>query len=168
MPVTANWNLEYESPSSLPGVTITGGPSNASPILAVQVDTALTMLSSRIDDADTDITALQADVVGLDADVTALQASITNLTNWTRVGTRSTSFTTLDSFTASVTYGFTFPAAPSVVANISDGSAAAARWDARAISPTTTGFTLFVFSNAAGSTSTWSSIPVNWTASYRP
>jgi hypothetical protein len=167
MPTTTNWELEYESPSSLPGVTLTGGPALASPILAVQVDSALTTLSARIDGIDSDIAAIQSDITDMQTDIAANTASITNLTNWTRRGTASLTFTTQESFTASVSFGFTFPAVPTVTTNLRDSSAATARWDSRAITITTTGFTVFVYSNAAGATSTWSAIPIGWVANYR-
>jgi hypothetical protein len=167
MPVSSTWGFEYESPSSLPGITLTGGPGGGSPILAVQVDAALNTVSGRIDDVEDDITAINADIADLENDITAGQASITNLTNWSRVGTVSMSFTTLNSSTASVSFGFTFPAAPRVLGNIDSGAGSTAGWVARPISITTTGFTMFVF-QAAGTTSTWAAIPVNWVATYRP
>lgn len=168
MPVTSNWSFEYESPSSLPGVTLTGGPSNASPILAVQVDAAMTTLAGRIDDNDDAITAIQGDISDIETDITAGQASITNLTNWTRTGSASVSFTTQDSFTVAVNFGFTFPAEPTVMTNIHSGAGSTSRWGSRSISTTTTGFTLFVFAPTAGLTQTWASIPVGWVATYRP
>jgi len=166
MPVTTTWDFEYESPSSLPGITLTGGPGGGSPILAVQVDAALNTVSGRIDGIDTSITGINADIADLNNDITAGQASITNLTNWTRVGALSMSFTTQSSATASVSFGFTFPAAPKVLGNIDSGAGSTAGWCARPISITTTGFTMFVF-QAAGTTSTWAAIPVNWVATYR-
>jgi hypothetical protein len=168
MPVTSNFGFDYESPSSLPGVTLTGGPSNASPILAVQIDAAMTTQSGRVDDVESDILAIQSDITDLQTDIVAGQTSITNLTNWTRTGTTNVSFSALEASTVAVTFGFTFPAVPKVMTNIQNGAAATSRWDGRAITVTTTGFTLFVYSNAAGSTSTWSAIPVDWTATYRP
>lgn len=167
MPVTTNFGFEYESPSSLPGVTLTGGPSMASPILAVQVDAAMATMSNRIDGIDTDIAAIETDISDIQSDITAGTASITNLTNWTRTGTRLTTFTALDNFTATVSFGFTFPTAPKVVTNITSGAGETGRWDSRAFNITTTSFTLFVYSNASGSTNTWSSIPVDWVATYR-
>lgn len=168
MPTTSNYDFEYESPSSLPGITLTGGPAMSSPILAVQVDAALTTIEARIDDVDTDITNINSTIATMQTSIDTNTANITNLTNWTRVGTRSTSFTTQEAFTATVTFGFTFPAVPFVGININDGSASTSRWDWKAISITTTQFTLFVYSNASGATSTWSAIPVQWFATYRP
>lgn len=168
MPVTSNYGFEYESPSSLPGITLTGGPAMVSPILAVQVDSALAVIESRIDTHDTDIANIQSDITDIETDITAINTTTTNLTNWTRTGTRNVSFTALDSTTVVQTFGFTFPAAPVVMLNINDGSASTARWDWKCISITTTQFTMFLFSNAAGSTSTWSAVPVQWQATYRP
>jgi len=166
MPVTSNYGFEYESPSSLPGVTLTGGPALASPILAVQVDSALATIEARIDNIDSDIVTIQSDITAVENSVTAVQTSITNLTNWSRRGTASISFTTLSAFTAVVNYGFTFPSVPTVMTNIDSGVGATSRWESRAISATTTNFTLFLYqSNAV--TNTWTDIPVSWTALYR-
>jgi hypothetical protein len=167
MPVTSNWNFDYESPSSLPGITLTGGPSLVSPILAVQVDAALTTVSGRIDDVEDDITAIQTDISDIETDIVAGQTAITNLTNWTRTGSTAISFTTQDSFTQAVLFGFTFPDIPKVMTNINSGAGATSRWISRAISITTTGFTMFVFAPTAGLTQTWVSIPVDWVATYR-
>jgi hypothetical protein len=167
MPTTTNWGFEYESPSSLPGITLTGGPGGGSPILAVQVDTALNTVSGRVDAVESDITGINADIADLENDIIAGQTNITNLTNWTRIGTRSVSFTTQSSFTVATTFGFTFAAPPGVTTSIDSGAGETARWGSRAISVTTTGFTLFVFQNQA-TTNTWVNIPVVWIAHYRP
>jgi hypothetical protein len=103
------------------------------------------------------------------SDISTGNTNITNLTNWTRRGTALVTFSNVDSFSTSVSFGFTFPGAPTVTnPNINASSSAEARWDARALNPTTTGFTLFVYSNASGATSSWSAVPVTWTAVYRP
>lgn len=167
MPVTPSWGFEYESPSSLPGITLTGGPGGASPILAVQVDAALNTVTGQINAVESDITTINNDITAVELSVAAGQTSITNLTNWTRVGTVNMSFTALSSSTQVVNFGFTFPAEPRVFGNINSGAGATSRWVARPINITTTGFTMFVFS-ADGATNTWASIPVNWTAHYRP
>jgi hypothetical protein len=166
MPTTANWSLEYESPSSLPGVTLTGGPAMASPILAVQVDAALTSLTGDIDDVEDDITTINSSISTINTTLTSHQNNITNLTMWTRTGTQNMSFSGLSSSTVSVNYGFTFPAAPKVVTNIDSAAGETARWCSRAYNITTTGFTMFVF-QAQATTNTWSSIPVSWVATYR-
>lgn len=140
----------------------------SSPILAVQVDSAMSILSGRVDDHDDDITAINSDISDIETDITAGQASVTNLTNWTRTRVTNVSFTTQDSFSLAVSFGFTFPAEPVVVTNINSGAAATSRWISRAISVTPTGFSLFVFSSVSGATSTWSAIGVGWTATYRP
>lgn len=72
MPSTPNYGFDYESPTSLPGVTLTGGPTNTFPILAVQVDTALNDLQGTVDSQGADIATLSADVETLEEDVTAL------------------------------------------------------------------------------------------------
>lgn len=166
MPITTNWGFEYESPSSLPGITLTGGPGGGSPILAVQIDTALNTVSGRIDTVETDITGLEADVADLENDITAGQTSITNLTNWSRRGSVGISFTSQSSSTVGVSFGFTFPAPPTVMTNIHTGVGAAARWISRAINTTTTGFDMFVHS-ADATTDTWSSVDVTYIALYR-
>lgn len=165
MPTTAVWGFEYESPSSLPGITLTGGPGGSSPILAEQVDAALNTVSGRIDDVEADIVTINADIAAVELSVAAGQTSITNLTNWTRAGTVNMSFTTLNSSTASVSFGFTFPATPRVTTNIDSGAGETARWCSRAISISTTGFTMFVF-QAQATTNTWTTIPVSYVAHY--
>lgn len=167
MPSTTNWGLEYESPSSLPGITLTGGPGNVSPILAVQVDGALNTLSGQIDGLTDDIADINGEITDLGVDIAAGQTSITNLTNWTRTGTTNVTFTSVTSNTSSVSFGFTFPAAPRVMTNIDSGAGATALWCSRAINISTTGFSMFVF-QTQGSAGTWTSIPVSYTATYRP
>lgn len=158
MPNTSNYNFEYESPTSLPGTTLTGGPGGGSPILAVQVDSALAAVESQ--------GAINAsNIVANTLTIASNSTSITNLQNWTRRGTALINFTTLSSFTATVNFGFTFPSAPTVVTNIDVSSGAAARWESRATSITTTGFTMFVYQSQAV-TGTWVDIPVSWIAHY--
>lgn len=67
------------------------------------------------------------------------------------------------SFTTNVNFGVTFPAAPSVHVNLNNGAGSTAGWNGRAISVSTTGFTLFGF----GSSSTFS-VSWQWTAIYAP
>lgn len=167
MPTTTNWGFEYESPSSLPGITLTGGPGGASPILAVQVDSALNTVTGQIDAVEADITTINGEIDDLEIDIASGQTSITNLTNWTKRGSVNMSFTSLNSSTQAVSFGFTFPAPPHVFGNIDSGAGATARWVARPINTTTTGFTMFVFS-ADAAVGTWSAVPVNWVAHYRP
>lgn len=159
MPNTTNYGFDYESPTSLPGTTLTGGPTTSLPVLAVQVDSALASLQSTVSGQATTIADNQAAI-------TANQTSITNLTNWTRRGTVLVSFTTLNSSTAAVSFGFTFPAIPTIVTNLDSGAGSTARWETRAISATTTGFTMFVYQSQAN-TGTWVDIPVSWIAMYR-
>lgn len=65
MPTSANFGFEYETPSTLPGITITGGPSGATPILAVQVDDALTGVRNTAEDNAADIAAVQTTLAGM-------------------------------------------------------------------------------------------------------
>jgi hypothetical protein len=159
MPNTSNFGFDYESPSSLPGVTLTGGPTTSSPILAVQVDAALASLENTVSAQATDIAALEA------ADVT-INTSLTNLTNWSRRGTVSITFASAVSATTAVNFGFTFPATPTVTTNIDVGAGATTRWESRAISVTTTGFTMFVYQSQAIANA-WTDIPVSYIALYR-
>lgn len=159
MPNTSTYGFDYESPTSLPGTTLTGGPTTTMPVLAVQVDAAIASLATTVSGQATDINTLESSIV-------TNQANITNLTNWTRRGTVSLSFSGVNSFTQAVNFGFTFPGVPTVFGNIDSGAGATARWVARPITLTTTGFTMFVFS-ASSDTATWTNIPVNWVAHYR-
>lgn len=159
MPNTTNYGFDYESPTSLPGTTLTGGPTSTMPILAVQVDSAISSLASVVTDQATEMAALQVSI-------NANQTSITNLTNWTRRGTVSMSFSSLNSSTTVVNFGFTFPGTPTIMTNIDSGAGSTARWESRAIFPTTTGFTMFVYQSQATAGS-WTDIPVSWIAHYR-
>jgi hypothetical protein len=159
VPNTSNYAFEYESPSSLPGTTLTGGPGGGSPILAVQVDSTIAAIETRVDN-NTDSIALNT------AAISANGTSITDLQNWTRRGTVLISFTTLNASTAVVNFGFTFPTVPTIVTNIDSGAGATARWESRAITATTTGFTMFVYQSQAN-TGTWVDIPVSYIATYR-
>lgn len=160
MPNTSNYGFDYESPTSLPGTTLTGGPTSTMPVLAVQVDAALASLAGTVSDQASTISSMQSTIA-------TVQTNITNLTNWTRTGSTNLSFTTQLSFTQDVAFGFTFPAVPKVLANVDTGVGATARWVPRPINVTTTGFTMFVFS-ASSNTATWVDIPVIWVATYRP
>lgn len=160
MPNTSNYGFDYESPTSLPGTTLTGGPTSAMPVLAVQVDAALASLATTVSNQATAIASIQATITGL-------QEDISDLTDWTRTGTVNMSFGVANSSTTAVNFGYTFPSEPVVLGNINSGAGATARWVARPITVTTTGFTMFVFS-ASSDTSTWTDVPVNWTATYRP
>lgn len=159
MPNTSNFGFDYESPGSLPGTTLTGGPTTSTPILAVQVDSALLTIQTAVSEHATMISTAQNDIVENTDD-------IEDLTAWTRLGTVTMSFSGVASSTAPVNFGFTFPGLPQVYGNIDSGIGATARWVARPISVTTTGCTMFVFSGNA-TTATWSDVPVNWVAHYR-
>lgn len=159
MPNTSNYNFEYESPTSLPGTTITGGPGGGSPILAVQVDTALASVETKADINASNITANTNAIA-------AGSTNITNLQNWTRRGTVLVNFTSSGSFTTVVNFGFTFPTVPAVVTNVDSGAGPTARFETRAITLTTTSFTLFVYTSVIGGTATWVDVPVSWIAHY--
>jgi hypothetical protein len=159
VPNTSNYGFDYESPSSLPGVTLTGGPTTSSPVLAVQVDAALASTDNVVSNQASDIAALEASVA-------AATTSITDLTNWSRRGSTSFTFTSQSSSTTGVNFGFTFPGIPTVMAQIDTGVGATARWEARAISINASGFIMFVYSSDATS-DTWTDIPVSYMALYR-
>lgn len=159
MPNTSTYGFDYESPTSLPGTTLTGGPTATMPVLAVQVDAALSSLQTTVSTQGSLIAANQANIA-------SNQTDITNLTNWTRRGTVLISFTTLSQSTAVVNFGFTFPTLPTITTNIDSGAGVTARWESRAITITTTGFTMFVYQSQA-TTATWVDIPVSWVAVYR-
>lgn len=162
MPSTSNFGFDYESPTSLPGTTLTGGMSGSTPILAVQVDAALTSVNATVQGHTASINTNTATGV-------ANATNVTNLTNWTRVGTQLLTFVTLDNYSAPTTnFGFTFPGNPVVRTNINTGVGATSRWHSRAISITPTGFVIFVFASTAGLTSSWTDIEVGWEATYRP
>ncbi|TDD98891.1 H-type lectin domain-containing protein [Jiangella asiatica] len=78
-------------------------------------------------------------------------------------GIATVSFTSQTTHTQNVSFGRTFDAPPAVTTEIVSGSGATAQHHSRAISVTTTGFTLFIF-NSTGSTTSWSNIPVSWQA----
>ncbi len=159
MPNTSNFGFDYESPTSLPGTTLTAGPTGALPILAIQVDSALNSVSTTVSEQASTIADIQSSLTGS-------QTTITNLTNWTRRGTVSMTFAGVSSSTSNISFGFTFPGAPTVVTNIDIGAGSTARWESRAISISTTGFQMFVYQSQA-LTGTWTDVPVSWIAHYR-
>lgn len=158
MPNTSNYGFDYESPTSLPGTTLTGGPTSTMPILAVQVDSALASLASVVTDQATEIGVLQSDI-------NANQTSINNLASWTRRGTVEMSFSSTNASTMLVSFGFTFPGVPAVVTNLDSGAGATARWETRAITINTSGFTLFAYQSQT-TAGTWVDVPVSWIAHY--
>jgi hypothetical protein len=158
MPSTSNYGFEYESPTSLPGASLTGGPGGSSPILAIQVDTALAALASTVTN---NIAAIATNTTGL----STANTNITNLQNWMRRGAVTMTFASSVSATTAVNFGFTFPGVPTVMTNIDSGSGSTSRWESRAITVTTTGFTMFVYQSQAIA-SAWTDIPVNYVAHY--
>lgn len=53
MPQTTRYGFEYESPQSLPGVSLTSGPNGGIPILAQQVESVIANLEARIEALET-------------------------------------------------------------------------------------------------------------------
>jgi len=80
-----------------------------------------------------------------------------------KTGTTTTGPSAAATFLTAVNFGVTFPAAPNVHINLDSQAGATSGWAGRAISRTTTGFTLFGF----GSSNTFS-VSWNWTAIYAP
>lgn len=112
------------------------------------------------------------DALDVDGIITAPDASIDDITTFgithasgipykpTQTDVESLSFGPATSFTQAVVFDTAFGVAPNVHTNINSGVAATASWGSRAISVSTTGFTLFVF----GPSATWSNVEVQWTA----
>src|SRR5688500_20162652 len=111
MPNTSNYGFDYESPSSLPGVTLTGGPTTSSPILAVQADAALASVENTV-------SAHAADIAALEASDVTINTSLTHLSNWSRRGSTSGSLTALSSIPAVFRFGVTFPSTPTVITTV--------------------------------------------------
>ena len=79
--------------------------------------------------------------------------------------TELVSFVAQTSFTVNVVFPQAFTVIPSVVTNINSGDGTTARWDSRAISISTTGFTLFLYRGVGTDPAqTWVNIPVSWIA----
>jgi hypothetical protein len=74
----------------------------------------------------------------------------------------------LTSFTAVVAFGVTFPAAPNVHVNLNSGAGPTSNWHARAISISTTGFTIFGFGPSTGPAGPGFTAAHQWTAIYAP
>ncbi|MGC5343640.1 hypothetical protein [Streptomyces sp. DT171] len=75
------------------------------------------------------------------------------------------SFTTLTSYTTPVVFPQPFPVAPIMNLEIVSGAGSTGRFEARPISITPSGFTLFILTtDAAQAAGTWSGVPVHWTA----
>lgn len=78
-------------------------------------------------------------------------------------GAHSFSFVSQTSATAVINFTTAFAVPPQITTNINSGVGATAQWGSRAISISTTGFTLFVFGPSAV---TWSGVEVDWAAFY--
>jgi hypothetical protein len=80
-------------------------------------------------------------------------------------GSQTVSFTSLNSTTIPVTFTTSFSAAPNVQVNIASQAGPTGLWNCRAVSVTSTGFSIFLFYGAnTSTTATWASVPVTWTA----
>lgn len=80
-----------------------------------------------------------------------------------QTGTELINFTTLTQTTVAVTFPVPFLTIPKVFTEIQSGAGPTARWDSRAINVSTTGFTIFVYSNDIAA-ATWVDVPVVWVA----
>lgn len=78
-----------------------------------------------------------------------------------QIGTESISFSSVASFTATVSFPVAFINLPVVTTNINSGSGSTSQWHSRAINITNSSFQIFVFATSSG---TWSNIPVQWSA----
>lgn len=78
-------------------------------------------------------------------------------------GTVNLTFTTQSSFFQQIFFATPFSLAPVVMTNISTTVGSTGAWTSRAYNITTTSFSVFVES-ADNTTSSWSSIPVDWVA----
>ncbi|MFD5901713.1 hypothetical protein ACFWHG_09440 [Streptomyces microflavus] len=75
------------------------------------------------------------------------------------------SFTNLASYTLNVTFPEPFPVPPIMSVEIAAGAGSTGRFEARAITVSATGWTLFVLlTDAAEGPDTWVGVPVHWTA----
>lgn len=82
-----------------------------------------------------------------------------------QAGLHTVSFTTLTSTTIPITFPEPFPVVPIVNCEIASGAGTTGRFEARPISASTTGFTLFILlTDSAQTAQTWSNVPVMWMA----
>jgi len=80
-------------------------------------------------------------------------------------GVELVTFASATSHTLAVNFPAPFDNPPVVCVNIASGAGTIARWMARAISVTTSGFTLFLFVGDSGApAAAWTDIPVHWVA----
>lgn len=101
----------------------------------------------------------------LTLDVTNRTANLNGvLTGANIAGSVAVSFTAQTSFTLAVTFPQAFATVPAVMTNINTGSGVTSHWSSRAIGVTTSGFTIFVYSDTGAAAQTWASIPVQWIA----
>jgi hypothetical protein len=82
-----------------------------------------------------------------------------------QAGLALVSFTNVTNFTMPVVFPEPFPTPPIMSCEIVSGSGVTGRWEARPITITATGFTLFVLlTDLAEGADTWTNIPVHWIA----
>lgn len=80
-------------------------------------------------------------------------------------GSLNVSFSAAASYTTDVVFSTPFTSTPMVMTNIASGSGPTARWASRAITVSTTGFTLFLWqTDVADSDAAFSAQPVQWIA----
>lgn len=140
------------------GSTLHGGVDGTKPTLADAVDADVHTVAGRVDGHDMRFSEQAAML----ADVMAFVARFPNLRIQT--GRSTLSFAATDAYTHPITFPVAFGAVPVIVANIDAAPAATARWDVRAISPSATGFTFFVYANASGAATAWSNVSISWLA----
>jgi hypothetical protein len=140
------------------GVTLHGGADGTKPTLADAVDADVQTVANRVTGHDSALADLAADIAALQA----FQNALPKLAIQT--GKIAVSFSNQSLYTLAVTFPQAFGTAPTMMCTIESGSGVTGRWDVRPFNITTTGFTLFCFPNDAGTTQTWASVPVSWTA----
>ncbi|GAA2948067.1 hypothetical protein GCM10010518_38640 [Kitasatospora cinereorecta] len=80
-------------------------------------------------------------------------------------GVTNVSFTNQSSYTRVVNFATPFSSPPVVSIGIQSGAGSTARWDVRAITISTTAFTIFLFyGDLPLDTATWASVPIGWRA----
>lgn len=116
------------------------------------------------------VSATSATISGTATANTVSAATVTNSTlgmdyKPVQAGSTLINFTAQTSWTEAVVFPTSFSGQPRMSCNIASGSGNAARWGARAINVTSTGFTIFVFrGDNTDPAETWTNIPVHWIA----
>lgn len=157
MPNTQNYGFSFESPGSLPGTTVTGGPEGGNAILARQVDSALAAVETKVDANTVNITANASDIADNANNLNTFESRFQS-------GTELFTFSGQTIDTIIVPFPTAYTSTPVVMTNISSGAGETGRWGSRAINISTSQFTLFVFATDDNGTETqnWTDIPVDW------